>query len=187
MLRARISLVIAATMLYAASAHAIPVALDLPIRVDFRFNNAGSFNLPVVLLDHTIEFGPHAGPEALNIGEAYQVSTYDSRGRLLGTSSYFNEMFGSIIGCACTGGLLDAPLTTRRGHLIISSLSGSFNVTDVFLVGYDSTGRTSADGRITRIKRSVPEPGTLGLLITSFLSFAFARRRSKLHVSTVHD
>ena len=87
----------------------------------------------------------------------------------------------NIIGCACTGGLLDRLLVNENFHLIITALSGSFEVTRVVVVAYDDDNgygnSTTATGVISSF--SIPEPGTLALFGLGLAGIG-AMRRKKL-------
>lgn len=132
------------------------------------------FALPARIVDHTVEFGPGGGVSALNNGEGYEIATFDANDVLLSIESFMNVADGNIIGCACTGGLLDTLLTTSGGHLIIGSLAGSFNVRNVYLVAYDAT-MDSADA--TGTLSQVSEPATFALLGLGLVGIAASRRR----------
>lgn len=158
---------------YSVGAYAILVTPGSPIRVDFAFPIADPFALPAKIVDHTVEFGPGGGVAALNIGEGYEIATFDANDVLLSIESYINVADGNIIGCACTGGVLDTLLTTSGGHLVLGSLAGSFNVRNVYLVAYDATmDSVHATGTLSQ----APEPATFALLGLGLLGIAASRQ-----------
>jgi hypothetical protein len=108
-------------------AQAATVTETSPIRVDFTFP---PFVLPVPILSQGVNFGRD---NLLNLGEGYEVLVFDALGNFLGSDSYTNVDGGGIGGCACTDPRLNPPLTTASGYLILRALSGSFNVTEVFV------------------------------------------------------
>ena len=111
---------------------------------------------------------------ALNIGEGYEIATFDANDVLLSIESYMNVNDGNVIGCACTGGLLDTFLTTAAGHLTLASLAGSFDVRAVELVAYDATMHSAyATGTLSQ----VAEPATFALLGLGLAGIAASRRR----------
>jgi hypothetical protein len=181
--KSRIALVVLGAFFVAsvwtAPAYALLITTTSPIRADFTLPIADPFSLPALVLDHTVSFGT----DRLNPSEAYEVATYDANGVLLGTDSYLNSGVGSIIGCACTGGILDVPLTTADGYLIISSLGGSFDVNGVVVLAYDAAdGRgdqARAEGVISAMTNGVPEPQTYALLLAGLGLIGFMASRSK--------
>jgi hypothetical protein len=157
MKRTMAAVLFAAFGFYSVAAYAILVSPGSPIRVDFVFPIADPFALPARIVDHTVEFGPGGGAAALNIGEGYEIATFDANDVLLSIESHMNVADGNVIGCACTGGILDTLLATSGGHLTLGSLAGSFNVRNVYLVAYDATMDSAhATGTLSQ----VPEPAT---------------------------
>ncbi len=112
--------------------HATVVTFTHPIRIDFTLPLDPPFTLPARALSELVEFGP---TDRLNPGEGYQVSAFDAFGNFLGAASFTNLTPGSnIAGCNCTDEFLNPLLTTANGHLILTALSGSFDVTRVLVI-----------------------------------------------------
>jgi hypothetical protein len=88
----------------------------------------------------------------LNNGEGYATRLYDANGVLLNTSSYTNVSFGSISGCACTGGFLDQPLTTVTGTFFLIATAGSFDVTGIYIYN-------GGNAVLSNIRSCSPFPG----------------------------
>jgi hypothetical protein len=140
--------------------YALPVTTTNPIRVDFTLPLDPPFTLPARILSELVDFGP---TDRLNFGEGYEVSAFDAFGTFLGAASFTNLTPGSNIGgCNCTDEHLNPLLTTASGHLILTSLSGSFDVTQVFVIAVNFV-EGQEDIAIGRIS-AVPEPATLTLL-----------------------
>jgi hypothetical protein len=173
MKRTMAAVLVAAFWLYSVAAYALVVTPGNPIRVDFVFPIADQFALPARIVDHFVGF-VRGGDAPLNIGEGYEIATFDANDVLLSIESYMNVDDGNVIGCACTGGLLDTFLTTATGHLTLASLAGSFDVRVVELVAYDATYNSAhAIGALSQ----VPEPTTVALLSLGLVGIAASRRR----------
>ena len=159
--------------LWSINTNAALVTPGNDLRVDFTLPQQPPFSLPAVFMDQTGEFGRD---NLLDVGETYQVQTFDIFGTLPQSDSYTSTSLANIIGCACTGGPLDSFFTVPTGFLLISALPGSsFDVTDVFIVARDGTPSTGVDGdnvdAITQL-RYVPEPGILALLAIGLLALS---------------
>ena len=106
-----------------------------PLRADFNLVIQDPFSLPAYLLSYTVEFDR---VDILNPGEGYKVSSYDANDILLGEDCYFNSGAGSIVGCACTDTRANPLLETDSYYAIISSLNGTFDVSNVFSLAFDA-------------------------------------------------
>ena len=67
----------------------------------------------------------------------------------MGVDSYTNVNDGNIIGCTCTDQHLNPFLATASGYLILTSLSGSFNVTEVVVQACDDPTQNSCGNSVT--------------------------------------
>ena len=152
-----------------------------PVRVEFTLGTdetTPGFELPVVLIDYTVTFN---SADSLNPGDAYRTDTFASNGTFLGGSSYTNTGSGNIIGCACTGGPLVLPLDQPHFFMLLSSLSGTFDVTEVIALAYDCTNGCGEHARAFGQIHRIPEPMPLALILTCmglvWLTFAARQHR----------
>lgn len=158
--------------LCATTATALPVSLGSPLRADFNLQPIENpqFDFPADLISYTVSFSG----DTLNIGEALRIDTYTSNGAFLGSDSYTNSAFGSIIGCACFDINLLAPLNDSHFYAMLYSLSGTFKVTEIVALAFDNNNDTT---RSFGVLHQVPEPGTLALLGLGLAGLTATRRR----------
>jgi hypothetical protein len=148
--------------------HATVVTFTHPIRIDFTLPLDPPFTLPARILSELVTFDRTT--DLLNPGEGFQVAAFDAFGNFLGAASFTNLSMRNIISVNGTDANLNPLLTTANGHLILTALSGSFDVTEVLVIAVNFVNGQEdiAVGRIS----AVPEPATLTLVGLSLAGLA---------------
>lgn len=132
----RIALFLSAVSLsFAASA--LPIGPDDSVQGSATVTQFSPTSFPITHIEGTVKF---SSADPMDAGESILLRVYNVAGVEVGTAQYTNNRPQDILSCACLSSVLTADITANPFTLVIESLAGTMEVTQLAVVAHTAPG-----------------------------------------------